>query len=88
MFKATLFLQSGSVVKDLTFLRLHLLKIIWLACICRLLAILIAIIFWLNSDRHAYDVLSALILAWSLMVSWNQLVAFSHGLIGRVIGYV
>lgn len=40
----------------------------------------------MNSDRHAYDVLSALILAWSLMVSWNQLVAFSHGLIGRVIG--
>ena len=33
VFKATLFLQSGSVVKDLTFLRLHLLKIIWLACI-------------------------------------------------------
>lgn len=87
VFKATLFLQSGSVVKRFNIPTPPSVKKSygWLV-FGRLLAILIAIIFWLNSDRHAYDVLSALILAWSLMVSWNQLVAFSHGLIGRVIG--
>ena len=53
-----------------------------------LLAIIIAILFWLGSDRSAYEILSALILAWSLMVSWNQMVAFSRGLIGRVIGII
>ncbi len=26
----------------------------------------------MSSDRSAYEVLSALILAWSLLVSWNQ----------------
>ncbi|MDU2310265.1 MAG: NADH dehydrogenase subunit 5 [Staphylococcus epidermidis] len=87
VFKATLFLQSGSVVKRFNIPTPPSVKKSygWLV-FGRLLAILIAIIFWLNSDRHAYDVLSALILAWSLMVSWNQLVAFSHGLIGRIIG--
>ena len=45
----------------------------------RVLAIIVAFLFWMSSDRSAYEVLSALILAWSLLVSWNQMVAFSKG---------
>lgn len=35
----------------------------------RVLAIIVAFLFWISSDRSAYEVLSALILAWSLLVS-------------------
>lgn len=87
IFKATLFLQSGSIVKRFNIPTQKSAKDAygWLL-LGRALAIVIAVVFWLNSDRHAYEVISALILAWSLMVSWNQLVAFSKGMIGRTVG--
>ena len=86
-FKATLFLQSGSVVKRFNIPTPPSAKrsYSWVV-LGRLLAIVIAVAFWLNSDRSPYEIISALILAWSLMVSWNQMVAFSRGLIGRVVG--
>ena len=89
VFKATLFLQSGSVVKRFNIPTPPSAKrsYSWVV-LGRCLAIIIAILFWLGSDRSAYEILSALILAWSLMVSWNQMVAFSRGLIGRVIGII
>ena len=34
------------------------------------------------------SVLSALILAWSLLVSWNQMVAFSKGRMARLVGMI
>ncbi|OHO72499.1 NADH dehydrogenase [Staphylococcus sp. HMSC036D05] len=87
VFKATLFLQSGSVVKRFNIPTPPSAKrsYSWVV-LGRLLAIVIAVAFWLNSDRSPYEIISALILAWSLMVSWNQMVAFSRGLIGRVVG--
>lgn len=89
VFKATLFLQSGSVVERFNIPTPPSAKrsYSWVV-LGRCLAIIIAILFWLGSDRSAYEILSALILAWSLMVSWNQMVAFSRGLIGRVIGII
>ena len=42
----------------------------------------------MSSDRSAYEVLSALILAWSLLVSWNQMVAFSKGRMARLVGMI
>lgn len=87
VFKATLFLQSGSVVgrfnipTPLTAKQSYS----WIV-LGRLLAVVIAFAFWFNSDRSAYELISALILAWSLMVSWNQLVAFSKSAMGKVIG--
>ena len=46
-----------------------------------------AFLFWISSDRSAYEVLSALILAWSLLVSWNQMVAFVKG-VWRLVGMI
>ncbi|SUK31405.1 NADH dehydrogenase, subunit 5 [Staphylococcus aureus] len=54
----------------------------------RVLAIIVAFLFWMSSDRSAYEVLSALILAWSLLVSWNQMVAFSKGRMARLVGMI
>ena len=54
----------------------------------RVLAIIVAFLFWISSDRSAYEVLSALILAWSLLVSWNQMVAFSKGRMARLVGMI
>ncbi|MET1286251.1 NADH-quinone oxidoreductase subunit L, partial [Staphylococcus aureus] len=51
-------------------------------------AIIVAFLFWMSSDRSAYEVLSALILAWSLLVSWNQMVAFSKGRMARLVGMI
>ena len=42
----------------------------------RLLSIMIGIIFWLMDPTSSYQIISALILAWSLSVSWTQLVAY------------
>ena len=87
VFKVTLFLQSGSIVRRFNIPTLSTAKhsYSWLV-LGRLLTIIIAIVFWFNSTCSSYDVLSALILAWSLMVSWNQLVAFSREMIGRLVG--
>ncbi|PNZ10961.1 NADH dehydrogenase subunit 5 [Staphylococcus simiae] len=89
IFKATLFLQSGSIVKRFNIPSQKSAKDTygWLM-IGRALAIIVAVLFWLASEQHAYELISALILAWSLMVSWNQLVAFSKGKLGRSIGIV
>jgi NAD(P)H-quinone oxidoreductase subunit 5 len=46
----------------------------------------LAVIFWWTSPEQGYGIVSALILAWSLSVSWTQLVAFGEGVVGRLIG--
>ncbi|MEJ7252748.1 proton-conducting transporter membrane subunit, partial [Staphylococcus epidermidis] len=75
VFKATLFLQSGSVVGRFNIPTPPSAKRSygWIL-LGRLLALVIAVLFWMNSDHSAYELISSLILAWSLMVSWNQLV--------------
>ena len=52
----------------------------------RTLAIVIAVIFFLTSSHTPYTLISAFILAWSLSVSWNQMVALNRGMMGRMIG--
>lgn len=42
--------------------------------------------FWLSAPEESYRLVSGLILAWSLSVSWTQLVAFGEGNFGRVVG--
>ncbi|MCT1927465.1 NADH dehydrogenase subunit 5 [Staphylococcus pasteuri] len=87
VFKATLFLQSGSVVGRFNIPTPPSAKRSygWIL-LGRLLALVIAVLFWMNSDHSAYELISSLILAWSLMVSWNQLVAFSKTIMGKVVG--
>jgi len=87
LFKATLFLRSGSAVQhfDVPARARERLSYIWIL-IGRLLACVLAVIFWWTSPEQGYGIISALILAWSLSVSWTQLVAFGEGVIGRLIG--
>lgn len=40
----------------------------------------------MTSDHSPYILISAFILAWSISVSWNQLVALNKGVMGRFIG--
>ena len=40
------------------------------------------------NDHSAYNLISAFILAWSISVSWNQLIALNRGIIGRLLGIV
>ncbi|WP_053015077.1 NADH dehydrogenase subunit 5, partial [Staphylococcus aureus] len=89
IFKATLFLQSGSIVKRFNIPKQASAKDAygWIV-MGRVLAIIVAFLFWMSSDRSAYEVLSALILGWSLLVSWNQMVAFSKGRMARLVGMI
>ena len=52
----------------------------------RILAIVIGLGFWLSAPEEGYRLVSGLILAWSLSVSWTQLVAFGEGRLGSVVG--
>ena len=89
VFKATLFLQSGSIVKRFNIPTPPNVKrsYAW-TVLGRTLAVVIAIIFFLTSSHTPYTLISAFILAWSLSVSWNQMVALNRGMMGRVIGIV
>ncbi|MBW4892234.1 NADH dehydrogenase subunit 5 [Staphylococcus haemolyticus] len=89
VFKATLFLQSGSIVKRFNIPTPPNVKrsYAW-TVLGRTLAVVIAIIFFLTSSHMPYTLISAFILAWSLSVSWNQMVALNRGMMGRVIGIV
>lgn len=87
VFKATLFLQSGSIVKRFNIPTPPNVKrsYAW-TVLGRALAIIIAVIFFMTSKHNAYTLISAFILAWSLSVSWNQMVALNRGVMGRIIG--
>lgn len=87
IFKATLFLQSGSVVRRFNIpTPPNIKKSYGWIILGRALALIIAIVFFMTSDHSPYILISAFILAWSISVSWNQLVALNKGVMGRFIG--
>ena len=79
IFKSNIILQSGSIVKRFNIPKQASAKDAYGWIVMDVLAIIVAFLFWISSDRSAYEVLSALILAWSLLVSWNQMVALVKG---------
>ncbi|MBL3649860.1 NADH dehydrogenase subunit 5 [Bacillus sp. RHFS10] len=87
LFKATLFLQAGSAVRS------HEVSAgvnigtsyLWIMG-GRILSLVIGVSFWLTAPDEGYQFISALILGWSLSVSWTQLVAFGEGRLGRIVG--
>lgn len=89
MFKATLFLQSGSVInrqesgfytkKPLSFSTIVTGSTI---------GVLAGIGFWLSSPGETYQLVSAFIMGWSVSIAWVQLVAFGLGKMGRMVGFV
>ena len=42
---------------------------------------------WLTSPGEGYQLISAIILGWSVSFAWTQLVAFGYGRIGRIAGF-
>ncbi|MEN2467798.1 NADH dehydrogenase subunit 5 [Ornithinibacillus sp. JPR2-1] len=88
LFKATLFLQSGSVVRrseDSPLINERSSKL-WIAA-GWILGLLVAVAFWLVAPGDGYQLVSALILGWSLSISWKQLVAYGKGRMGRIAGF-
>jgi len=87
LFKATLFLQAGSIVPRLknTASPHGKTSYLW-SVVGYVLAIFVGITFWLQNMGNAYQLISALIIGWSLSVSWKQLVAFGDGKIDRITG--
>ncbi|MEB6242561.1 NADH dehydrogenase subunit 5 [Staphylococcus gallinarum] len=87
LFKATLFLRSGSAVRhfNVPSRANERMSYLWIL-VGRLLALLIGLSFWLSEPGQGYRLVSGLILAWSLSVSWAQLVAFGEGKFGRIMG--
>ncbi|KGX84611.1 NADH dehydrogenase subunit 5 [Pontibacillus marinus] len=88
LFKATLFLQAGSAVRrfEVSSRVNERLSYLWIMA-GRILGLLVGVAFWLMAPGDGYQLISALILGWSLSVSWTQLVAFGEGRIGRIAGF-
>ncbi|WP_456279913.1 NADH dehydrogenase subunit 5 [Bacillus sp. K7] len=87
LFKATLFLQAGSAVRSHKISsRAHEgTSYLWIIA-GWILSLVIGVSFWLTAPGEGYRFISALILGWSLSVSWTQLVAFGEGRLGRIVG--
>ncbi|MCM3405966.1 NADH dehydrogenase subunit 5 [Cytobacillus oceanisediminis] len=88
LFKDTLFLQAGSAVRrfEVSTRVNERLSYLWIMA-GRALSLVVGVAFWLMAPGEGYQLISALILGWSLSVSWTQLVAFGMGRIGRIVGF-
>ncbi len=87
IFKATLFLQAGSAIRRIE-VSSNLTKrssILWIFAGYGL-GLLTAITYWRMSSSGPYDIVTALIVGWSLSFSWMQLVVCCKGRIERVAG--
>lgn len=87
LFKATLFLQSGSALRrqGLTMQTAQRSPLVWKIA-GGALGLVAGIGFWLASPGEGYRLVSAVILGWSLFLAWTRLIAFGHGPIGRWAG--
>lgn len=87
LFKATLFLQSGSAlqhaVPELKIETHHSPAEIFMGLA---LGVGAGIGIWLASPHTSYSFISAIILGWSVTFSWMQLVAKNNGHMGRITG--
>ena len=87
LFKATLFLQAGSAAhgyhasSSLNEKPSNL----WMMS-GRVIGLLAGVAFWFMAPDDGYQLVSAIILGWSLSVSWTQLVVFGKGRIGKIAG--
>ncbi|WP_143415596.1 NADH dehydrogenase subunit 5 [Geobacillus sp. E263] len=80
LFKATLFLQSGSVVPrpNKIFRLSPALSKTWLLT-GAIFGFAIGLLFWMTSPEENARLLSALILGWSLAFAWGRLAVFEEG---------
>ncbi|WP_416828898.1 NADH dehydrogenase subunit 5 [Ectobacillus polymachus] len=87
LFKSTLFLQAGSAAKrsELMPRTSQPTSVLW-TITGGVLGFLVGMGFWLTSPGETYQLISAFILGWSVVLAWTQLVVFNLGLIGRIAG--
>ncbi|MGS2778843.1 NADH dehydrogenase subunit 5 [Robertmurraya sp. GLU-23] len=87
LFKAALFLQAGSAVRPFEGASRvnERSSFLWILA-GRILGLVVGIVYWLMAPGEGYQLISALILGWSLSVSWTQLVALGKGILGRLVG--
>ena len=88
LFKSTLFLQAGSAIhhSDQSTQKVNKPTSLLWTFSGVVLGILVGIGYWLTSPEEAYQLISAIILGWSVSFAWTQLVAFGYGRIGRIAG--
>lgn len=87
IFKSTLFLQAGSAIRHSEVIYRTTKAPPFLVFTGVGLGFLVGISYWLTSPRDVYQLISALILGWSVLLAWTQLVAFAHGRAGRIAGF-
>ena len=87
IFKSTLFLQAGSAIRHNKIISRTTKNSPLLTITGGILGLLVVISFWLTSPGEGYQLISALILGWSVSLAWTQLVAFGHGRFGRIVGF-
>jgi NAD(P)H-quinone oxidoreductase subunit 5 len=88
LFKSALFLQAGTAVHDNEPAALNgapKTSFLWkIAGV--FLGLFVAILFWLIVESRGYDMISALLLGWSVVFAWSHLVTSAPGRIGRAVG--
>ncbi|RHW31381.1 NADH dehydrogenase subunit 5 [Lysinibacillus yapensis] len=88
LFKATLFLQSGSAIQRHEYAFYTKQPLSFLSKLTGIgVGVLAGMGFWLASPGDAYQLVSAFILGWSLSIAWVQLVASGLGKVGRIAGF-
>ncbi|MEH7381123.1 NADH dehydrogenase subunit 5 [Bacillus sp. JJ1533] len=88
IFKATLFLQAGSAVhhnEDVS--RSSQQPSLFWTIPGGALGIFAGICYWLTSYGESYQLISAVIIGWSVFYAWKHLIAFGFGHIGRFVGF-
>ncbi|TDK61376.1 NADH dehydrogenase subunit 5 [Bacillus salipaludis] len=89
LFKATLFLQAGAAVQHRKSIIRTTQPSSWLWTISGgVLGLFLGAVFWLTSPKDGYQLMSAIILGWSVLLAWKQLVAHANGKVGRVAGFI
>ena len=87
LFKSTLFLRAGSAIhRDQTIKRSNKPTSLLGICSGVVLGILVGIGYWLTSPEVAYQLISAIILGWSVAYAWIQLIISGYGRIGKIAG--
>ncbi|MFS0820867.1 NADH dehydrogenase subunit 5 [Bacillus sp. 1P02SD] len=88
LFKATLFLQAGSAVDQNRSISRSAQQpsIVW-SVTGGALGLFVGTSFWLTSQGETYQLISSVIIGWSVFYAWKQLIATGYGRIGHVVGF-
>ena len=90
LFKATLFLQAGSVlhhdVMPTSKTQQPSSLLLW-TITGSIVGLLVALGIWLSSPGGSYQLISALTLGWSVSLAWTRLIALGSGRVGRIAGF-